>query len=202
MEKKTNKKKKGLTKAQSIAMAGLLIGIAAVLGFFKLPLSSILEIRFQSIPMAIGGAVLGPITGGIVGAASDVICYLVRPTGPFFPGFTISYFLTGLIFGLFLYKRKPVWWRVVLAQVTVTVLVGILLNSIWLSMLYGNAFVAVLTARIVKELVMIPINSAILIAVLNALARAGIGSYGFSNSRTSAHRRRYNEDTDVSKESV
>ncbi len=200
MEKKMNKKKKGLTKTQSIAMAGLLIGIAAVLGFFKLPISSILEIRFQSIPMAIGGAVLGPVTGGIVGAASDVICYLVRPTGPYFPGFTISYFLTGLIFGLFLYKRKPVWWRIVLAQITVTVLIGILLNSVWLSMLYGNAFVAVLTARIVKELIMIPINSAILIAVLTALSKAGIGFYG-AGKKKEAVRRRYNEQENMSEES-
>lgn len=173
------------SKTQVIAVSGLLIAIAAVLGFFKVPVSSILEIRFQTIPMAIGGALFGPLTGGIIGAASDVICYLVKPTGPFFPGFTISYFLTGVIFGLLLRGRKPTLVRIIIAESLCAVLIGILLNSVWLSVLYGNGFVAVLTARVVKELVMIPIHSAILFAVLKALGRAGIYVYSSKEKNVS-----------------
>ena len=171
------------SRTQVIAFSGLLIAIAAVLGFLKVPVSSILEIRFQSIPMAIGGILFGPVTGGIIGAASDVICYLVKPTGPFFPGFTISYFLTGLIFGLFLHKRKPTLVRIIIAESVNAVLIGILLNSVWLSLLYGNGFVAVLTARVIKEIVMIPIHSAIIFAVVTALNRAGILKYGKSKRK-------------------
>lgn len=162
------------SKTQVLAISGMLIAVAAVLGFFKVPISSILEIRFQTIPMAVGAMLFGPLTGGIIGAASDVVCYLVKPTGPFFPGFTISYFLIGVIFGLFLYKKKPTLLRIILAETVSAVLIGILLNSVWLSMLYGNGFVAVLTARVVKELVMIPIHSAILFAIVTALGRAGV----------------------------
>ena len=140
------------SKTQIIAVSGMLIAVAAVLGFLKVPISSVLEIRFQSIPMAIGGILFGPVTGGIIGAASDIICYLVKPTGPFFPGFTISYFLTGVIFGLFLYRKKPSLVRIIIAESVNAVLIGILLNSIWLSLLYGNGFVAVLTARVLKEI--------------------------------------------------
>lgn len=171
------------SKTQVIAFSGLLIAIAAVLGFLKVPVSSILEIRFQSIPMAIGGILFGPVTGGIIGAASDVICYLVKPTGPFFPGFTISYFLTGLIFGLILHNKKPSLVRIIIAESLNAVLIGILLNSVWLSLLYGNGFVAVLTARIIKEIVMIPIHSAIIFAVVTALNRAGVLRYGKSNRK-------------------
>ena len=162
------------SKTQVLAFSGMLIAVAAVLGFFKVPISSVLEIRFQSIPMAIGGILFGPVTGGIIGAASDVICYLVKPTGPFFPGFTISYFLTGLIFGLILHNKKPSLVRIIIAESLNAVLIGILLNSVWLSMLYGNGFVAVLTARVLKEIIMIPIHSAILFAIVTALTRAGI----------------------------
>lgn len=44
-----------------------------------------------------------------------------------------------------------------------------LLNSLWLSMLYGNAFTAVIAARTVKELVMFPINTMLLVLVLRAV---------------------------------
>ena len=162
------------SKVQILAISGMLIAVAAVLSFFKIPVSSILEIRFQSIPMAIGGILFGPITGGIIGAASDVICYLVRPTGPFFPGFTISYFLTGVIFALFLHNRKVTLIRIILAEVVTAFAIGIVLNSVWLSLLYGNAFGAVLAARVVKEIVMIPINSAVIFAVVSALKKARI----------------------------
>jgi hypothetical protein len=46
-----------------------------------------------------------------------------------------------------------------------------LLNSLWLSMLYGNGFIPVLTARIVKELVMIPVNTLMLAAVLQPVKK-------------------------------
>lgn len=166
------------SKTQVLAFSGMLIAVAAVLGFFKVPISSVLEIRFQSIPMAIGGILFGPVTGGIIGAASDVICYLVKPTGPFFPGFTISYFLTGLIFGLMLHNKKPSLVRIIIAESLSAVLIGILLNSVWLSLLYGNGFVAVLTARVLKEIIMIPIHSAIIYAIVLALSRSGILRYG------------------------
>ena len=162
------------SKTQVIAFSGMLIAIAAVLGFFKIPISSVLEIRLQSIPMAVGGILFGPVTGGIIGAASDIVCYLVKPTGPFFPGFTISYFLTGLIYGLMLHNKKPSLVRIIIASSLNAFLIGILLNSVWLSLLYGNGFVAVLTARVLKEVIMIPVNSAIIFAIVKALTRAGI----------------------------
>ena len=48
---------------------------------------------------------------------------------------------------------------------------GLLLTSIWLSMLYGNGFIPVLTARILKELVLIPVNTIMLAALMEPVRR-------------------------------
>ncbi len=162
------------SKAQTVAFSGLFIAIAAVLSFFKIPVTNILEIRFAIIPLAISGYMLGPLATGIVGGAADVIGYIVKPTGPFFPGFTISNVITGVIFGLMLHNKKVTLWRVLVAEILQAVIVGILLNSFWLSMLYGNAFPVVLGARIIKELVMIPVNTAIFMAILVPLSKSGL----------------------------
>ena len=82
-----------------LTSAGLLSAIAIVLGFFKIPLTQIIEIRFMVLPVAAAGWLFGPVVGGLVGIVADVGGYLIKPTGPFFPGFTITSMLSGVIFG-------------------------------------------------------------------------------------------------------
>ena len=99
-------KKKALYKRSllSLTYSAMLIAIGVILGFLKLPLNPFVEIRFQSIPVAVSGSLLGPFYGGVVGALTDILSYIVHPTGEFFPGFTISSALTGIIFALFMYS--------------------------------------------------------------------------------------------------
>ena len=77
---------------------------------------------------------------GLFGAALDIIKYLIKPEGAFFPGFTVSAALGGIIYGAFLYRRKLAIARVFAAQLTVKVFVNLLLNTLWLNMLYGKGF--------------------------------------------------------------
>ena len=129
-----------------ITNAGILSAIAIILGFFKIPVTQLIEIRFAVLPITIASY-------------------------PFFPGFTVTSVITGVIFGCMLYKRRPTLLRILMAQIVYTAICGIFLNSLWLSMLYGNGFIPVLTARIVKELVMIPINTLMFAAVLQPVKK-------------------------------
>jgi hypothetical protein len=52
-----------------------------------------------------------------------------------------------------------------------TIICGVLLNSLWLSMLYGNGFIPVLTARFVKEIIMIPINTLMLVTIMEPVRK-------------------------------
>lgn len=162
-----------LKNTRVLTTCALLVAIGVILGFFKLPITNVVEIRFQGLPIAVAGAFFGPALGGVVGGLVDVLAYVVRPTGAYFPGFTITSIMTGMIFGAFLH-REVTLPRVLAAQCAKTLVCGILLNSLWLSMLYGNAFTAVLAARVVKEVVMIPIDTAILMALLGAVRRTGV----------------------------
>lgn len=89
-------------KTKTLTLAALFVAIAVVLSFFKVPLTPLIELRFGALPIAAAGALLGPVVGPVVGAVSDILGYMVRPTGPFFPGFTLSAALSGLIYGLML----------------------------------------------------------------------------------------------------
>lgn len=147
--------------------AAMLLAVAVILSFFKISLTEVMEIRFSNIPVAVAGMLFGPGVGGVVGALSDLLGYVVRPTGPYFPGFTLSAALSGVIFGLFLGKDKISVPRVVLACVIYQAAIGLLLTAVWLHILYGAPVWTLVASRLPKELVTLAFH----IVVLTLLVR-------------------------------
>lgn len=153
-------------KVYVIAVSAMMLALATVLGFFKIPITDVLELRFIFLPIACTGMLFGPVVGAGVGALSDILAYFVKPTGPFFPGFTISAAVAGAIYGIFLYNHEITWKRLVAAHFLRTIIVSFLLNSYWLSVLYGKGFVALLSVRFVKSVAMFPVEVLMLWFVL------------------------------------
>ncbi len=227
-----------------VVRAGLFIAMSLVLKVMfevYIPLGGIpaLRINFASIPLMLSGIILGPGTGFLVGASADLINFMVKPGGPFFPGFTLVSGLTGLLPGLiykyikkdinynflntifisllsvgfvsiFIYKGllsfnngimyngKPLstiyivgFFALVLIYliipikitsknnnfsmnkivftVSVTQLItSIILNTYFLTFLYGKGIMAWLPARVLTNFFMIPLYSIIIAALLNA----------------------------------
>ncbi|MCH4071693.1 folate family ECF transporter S component [Pseudoramibacter sp.] len=147
-----------------LVTAALFVALATILSFFSITVTSTLEIRFNSLAIAAAGILLGPWYGAAVGALSDIMGYMVHPSGAFFPGFTLSYALIGLIFGLIAHKQASVS-RVLIAQAVVTVGIDMLLNTFWLSLMYGNAFVVLFGARLIKNVVLYPLYAFLLCVV-------------------------------------
>ncbi len=163
-----------LSNARTVAVCGMLLALKLVFGLFTVNVSDLLKIGFSFLPIAAAGALFGPVVGGVVGAVGDVLGYFIRPTGPYFPGFTLDAFVSGFLYGLVLYRKavKPV--RTVAAKVLVTLAVNMLLNPFWLMILYGKAFFAVFTARIATNLAMIPIDAAMLFGMLKILEKSRV----------------------------
>jgi ECF transporter S component (folate family) len=130
-------------------MCALAMGLNMVASFSVGPY---VRIGFSGLPNQVVAYLFGPAVGGIFGAALDVIKYLIKPDGAFFPGFTVSAALGGMIYGALLYKKKVSLPRVFAAQLLVKVFVNILLNTLWLNMLYGKAFFVLLPSFTVKPL--------------------------------------------------
>ncbi|AUS98618.1 folate transporter [Clostridium thermosuccinogenes] len=157
-------------------MSGMLVALNVILTFFDISLSNVLRISFSFLPLAMGGMLYGPVVGGAMGVVGDILGYLARPDGPFFPGFTLNALLSGALYGLFLYKRPVKLKSVIAVSLLITVSINLLLNPVWLSMMYGNAFIVLLTGRIVKNVIMFPINTALLFAALKLVERVKIRS--------------------------
>ena len=149
---------KEIRKTKSLVTMAVLLALAVVLGFVSVQVTESLRVGFSFLPNAVSGQLFGPVGGMLVGGLADILKYLVKPTGPFFPGFTISGVLGGLIYGLVLYKKPATLPRIILCMTLIAVFVNMLLNTYWLTILYGNAFLVILPARIVSNLISLPVN--------------------------------------------
>ena len=164
-----------LKDSRVLTISSLLVSLGILAGFFKISVSNILEIRLVSLPIALAGAVFGPGIAAIIGMLSDLGGYMVATTGPYFPGFTLSYGLTGILYGLILKDgggNSVSLKRVILSVTANALLVSILLNSLWLNILYpGRGFYAVMSARVLKEIIMIPVYVILITAILKPMLK-------------------------------
>lgn len=156
---------------KTIVSLGLFIAMEIVLTRFLSIQTPILRIGFSFLPLALSSMMFGPIFGGIAAAVADVIGMMVFPTGgAYFPGFTLSAFLTGVIYGVFLYKKPKTFFQISLAVIVVSLLVNLCLDTTWLLILTGKGLIALLPARITKILVMLPIQIIMIKVTWNYIA--------------------------------
>jgi ECF transporter S component (folate family) len=159
-----------MKKTRTIIFLGLFIAINIVLvRMLSLnPLPSI-RIDFGFLPIALSSVMFGPVLGGITGAAADLLGYPIAPTGPYFPGFTLSGFVSGAMYGLVLYKKPNTLVRVVIAAVLSIVLVDLVLNTAWLSILYNKGVLAILPLRLLKAAIMLPVQVSVIYVLRRTL---------------------------------
>jgi ECF transporter S component (folate family) len=149
----------------------MLLAVQLVLDLFTVYLSTTLRIEFGFLALSATGALLGPVPAMIQGALADILGVIIHPAGAYFPGFTITAILTGLISGLMLYRRKPDWRWALALRLTVNLLLNIALNTLWLSMMTGNAYLVLLLPRILKNLITTPIETLLWLGLWVLLAR-------------------------------
>ncbi len=165
---------KELKQVSTVTVMAMFAAISIVLGYFTLVLGDYLKIGFSSIANQFVYYLFGPVAGGLFGGALDILKYIIRPTGAFFPGFTIGAMIGGVLYGCFLYKRPISFLRILAAELTVSVICNMLLGTLWLSMLYGKAFLALLPMRVLKNLIMWPVNSMLFYTIGKTLEASGV----------------------------
>lgn len=163
-----------LRDVRKMAAAAMLLAITIVLGFYRLQLTESIRIGFDFLSKETAAMLLGPSVGCVVAGLSDIISYFIKPVGAFFPGLTISAMLASVIYGIVLYKKPLSLKRVIAANTLVTVFINLLLNTYWMSILYGNAYMALFPARAVKQMVMLPIEIVLFYTAARMFCRANL----------------------------
>lgn len=164
--------KKKQFDTRTVVVLGLLTAMEIVLSRFCSISAWNLKIGFSFVPVAAAAILFGPLQAGIVAALGDFAGAILFPIGAYFPGFTLTAFLTGVNFGLFLHKKQNI--RRILGTVAVSQLVlSLLLNTLWISILYGTSYRALFLTRIAQCAIVGPVQFIVLGLMAKMLLRYG-----------------------------
>jgi len=152
-----------------LVMMAFLIALEIILTRFCSINTPILRIGFGFLPVAMMGIMYGPLWAALGYAVGDILGMIIFPSGMFFPGFTVTALLTGLVFGFFLHGRQITWKTVLPASLVIILGLNLVLDTIWLSIMMGDAFIALLPTRIFKCAVMLPIHLILIPLVWNRI---------------------------------
>ncbi len=116
-------------------------------------------IGFAFVPIVIVAIACGPAYAAVAGALADFVGAMLFPFGVYFPGFTVVAALMGAVYGLFLHGRTLRWWQVVLPALINNLIFGLLINTIWVSILYGSrTYWGWFVYRLPEYAILIPLN--------------------------------------------
>lgn len=111
------------------------------------------KIGFSFVPVVVAAILYDPLAAGSVAALADFVGAILFPIGAYFPGFTLTAFLTGCVFGFFLHKKQG--WPQIIASVGINQFVlSLFLNTLWISILYGSPYAPLLATRLIQCLIL------------------------------------------------
>lgn len=151
---------------KKIVISALLVALNVVLTRIIAINTPLMKIGLGFFAIAMGSALFGPWWGAVIASLGDIVGTLLIPTGAYFPGFTVTAALTGIIFGLFLYKKKITWINSIIASALNVLLVTYFFNTLMISYVTGTAYAQLLKLRAIQLAVMFPIEAVLLAVAL------------------------------------
>ncbi|MBE6903587.1 MAG: folate family ECF transporter S component [Ruminococcaceae bacterium] len=149
---------------RNLTISAILAIISIILTRFlptTIPIAGVISIRldFGYIPIIFAALYLGGLYGAGAGVVADLIGAFVFPIGPYFPGFTLTNFLVGIV---------PVLIKKILSKVSSELLIcfissifiqiiAFVLNTLWLILLYSQSFALIALPRALASIIMIPV---------------------------------------------
>jgi ECF transporter S component (folate family) len=156
-------------------MMGALSIVLSYVG--EIRITHYLRVGIADLPNRLTDFMMGPIVGAFFGGVMDVVKYFLQPDGPFFPGYTLSAVCGSIIFGCITHGRhghKLSLLRIFIAELLIKVFVNIGMNTAWSCILYGKTLAAILPVRVLANVIQLPLDTAVIYAVLYSLEKSNV----------------------------
>ena len=137
---------------RTMTTIALLIAMTVFLARFCSISAWNIRIGFSFLPVAVAAILFGMKEACAVAALSDIIGTILFPVGPYFPGFTLTAFLTGIIYAVFLHKKQTPL-RILGCVAINQLFLSLFLNSFWISIWYSSPYLPLLATRSVQTFV-------------------------------------------------
>ena len=156
---------------KKLTFAALMIALCVMLGYIPaVPLFGGARLTWGFLARSVCAWVCGPVLGAAFGVAEDLLSFFLTGGGggPFFPGYTLTTVLGVVIYALFFYRQEITIRRIFFAKLLTNVQ-NVLLGALWSSILYGKAYLVIAGGSAVKNLIMLPFQTILLVAIFTAV---------------------------------
>lgn len=163
-----------LKDLRKLTFAALMIAMCMALSSIpSVPLFGGAKITWGFLARSVCALVCGPVLGVLFGFAEDILSFFLTGGGgyPFFPGYTLTTMLGVLIYALFFYRARLTVRRVLLAKLLTNV-ENVVLGALWMAILSGKTWYVTASASALKNLICLPFQTLILLALFEALIPA------------------------------
>ena len=165
---------KELKSVKTLATCALMLAVGTMLGYFSIKLDNDKTVGISVIAPQLVSTLYGPVVGGIVGAAGDILDCILNPKGPFFPGYTLNAVLGQMIYGMVLYKKNLSLLRILMSKILVAVLVNLPLGSLWSWMFISKGYFAILVGKIAQQGIQVVVLGVLFYMFVSALKNAKV----------------------------
>ncbi len=125
------------------------------------------DISFGFVAIAFAAAFLGTPYAVAVAGMGDLLGSILFPFGAYFPGFTLTNCVYGLILAEFLYNNaSPI--KIIICVLLNKIVCSLILNTLWISIMYRggvDAFFVVFATRLVGTVISAVIELIVLMLV-------------------------------------
>lgn len=129
------------------------------------------EVSLTPLPVMLAGILFGPLAGAMVGFVADTAGFFMGvQAGAYNPVFSLTMALFGVIAGLYYLKsQKNTIWKVTLAAATAQLTCSVVLNTLFVWLMYGVPLIALLPTRLLAAAIELPLYAWLLMALVEAL---------------------------------
>ena len=174
-----------LKNTKTLIFAALMIALRIALKSVSIYVAADLRISIEFLVNALGAMVFGPVVAIAGAAVSDTLGALLFPSGPYFFLFIFTEIAGSLVFALFFYRTKISVTKVIMSRFCTNFFVNIVLQTpimaLYYQMMLGKTYKILNLPRMIKNLVLFPIESLLLVLFLRALIPA-LKSLGYKVS--------------------
>lgn len=126
--------------------------------YFSIPITPRTKIGVSFIATQLTAMLFGPVVGGIMGGVTDILKFIIKPTGPFLIGYTVSAMLGPIIYGIMLYRKPISFWRILISKAVVAVLINLLFGYYLQVTYFGAAFMVFLPEKLLQQVIQVPVQ--------------------------------------------
>ncbi len=162
-----------LKNTKTLIFAALMIALRIALKSVSIYIASDLRISIEFLVNALGAMTFGPVVAIAGAAVSDTLGALLFPSGPYFFLFIFTEIAGSLVFALFFYRTRISVTKVILSRFCTNFFVNIVLQTpimyLYYQMMLGKTYKIFNLPRMIKNLVLFPVESLLLVLFLRAL---------------------------------